>query len=223
VFEAEVELEKKSSSIGPLLLVLALLFVIVGSIGYFFYQSRIGLSSQEATAVVNEYLDSKGPAIVHFHAGNVMPSVDEKPRDPHYKLLEKAGIVTLKPTVGGGTYVVVTPAGQREFSELPGFKKFKNTDGTETYVAPLAQRKLVSLSKVTMVSPSIAKVEFSWKWEPTRLGEVFDLNSTAIKTFNTWDRGTLVQKYGADYYHATPTQEALNLVKTDKGWKISTE
>jgi len=223
VFEAEVELEKKSSSIGPLLLVLSLLFVIVGSIGYFFYQSRASLSSQDATAVVNGYLESKGPAIVHFHAGNVMPSVDEKPRDPHYKLLEKAGVVSLKPTSRGGTYVVVTQAGQREISQLPGFKKFKNPDGTDAYIVPLAQRKLIDVSKVTMVSPSIAKVEFAWKWEPTRIGEVFDLNGAAIKTFNTWDRGTLIQKYGADFYHAAPTQEALTLVKTDKGWKISTE
>jgi hypothetical protein len=33
----------------------------------------------------------------------------------------------------------------------------------------------------------------------------------------------LIDKYGADFYHAAPTRASVNLMRTDKGWKIATE
>ena len=44
-----------------------------------------------------------------------------------------------------------------------------------------------------------------------------------VKSFNTWDRATLIQKHGANFYHGEPTKVTLALMKTDKGWQIATE
>jgi hypothetical protein len=42
-----------------------------------------------------------------------------------------------------------------------------------------------------------------------------------IKGFNLWDTQALIEKYGANFYHADPRKVAVNLVKTDKGsWQI---
>ena len=52
---------------------------------------------------------------------------------------------------------------------------------------------------------------------------MFDAAGGQVKVFNTWDRATLIEKYGADFYHGDPTRATVNLVRTDKGWKIATE
>jgi hypothetical protein len=49
---------------------------------------------------------------------------------------------------------------------------------------------------------------------------VFDVSGTLVKSFNTWDRATLIQKYGANFYRGEPTRAVIALVKTDKGWQI---
>ena len=43
-----------------------------------------------------------------------------------------------------------------------------------TYVVPLAERKLVGVTKVSMIKPHLARVEYSWKWEPNRMGNNFE-------------------------------------------------
>ena len=53
---------------------------------------------------------------------------------------------------------------------------------------PLARRKLVEVTKVTMNGPSMARVEYTWKWEPTPVGDLFDANGQLIKSFNLWER-----------------------------------
>ena len=45
----------------------------------------------------------------------------------------------------------------------------------------------------------------------------------AVKAFNTWDRATLIQKYGAAFYHEAPKSVVIAAMKTDKGWQIATE
>jgi hypothetical protein len=152
-----------------------------------------------------------------------MPSVDEKPRDPHYRLLEKIGVVKTAKTSGGGTMVTVTPLGERLTASIPGFKKWKNADGTTSYAIPVAERQLVDVSKITMNGVNDAIVEYTWKWVPNKLGDDFDAAGSLVKSFNTWDRATLIDKYGADFYHGDPTRASVNLVRTDKGWKIATE
>jgi len=224
IFEAEVKMEKQST-ILPLLLLLSLMAAVLGVVAYVVLEvrARQPLSAKEAGGVVESILKAQGPAITHFHAGLVMPSVDEKPRDPHYRLLEKAGLVKTAKTTGGGTMVTLTPLGQRLATSISGFKKWKNTDGTTSYAIPLADRQLVEISSVTMSGVNDAVVQYTWKWVPNGLGDDFDAAGAGVKSFNTWDRATLIDKYGADFYHAAPSRASVNLMRTDKGWKIATE
>lgn len=224
IFEAEVKMEKQSS-ILPLLLLLSLVAAVLGVVAYVVMEARARqpLSSSQAGSIVQNILQAQGPAVTHFHAGLVMPSVDEKPRDPHYRLLEKLGVVKTAKAAGGGTMVRVTPAGERLFSSIPAVKKWKNADGTTSYAVPLAQRQMVAISKVTMNGVNDALVEYTWSWVPNQMGDSFDAAGAAVRSFNTWDRATLIEKYGADFYHGDPTRASVNLVRTDKGWKVATE
>ena len=89
-----------------------------------------------------------------------------------------------------------------------------------TYVVPLAERKLVDVANVTMIKPHLARVEYSWKWDPNRLGIEFDASGSLVKSFSGWDRATLIKTYGADFYGAPPTKASIVLMETDNGtWK----
>jgi hypothetical protein len=52
---------------------------------------------------------------------------------------------------------------------------------------------------------------------------MFDAAGPAVKAFNTWDRSTLIDKYGAHFYHEAPHRVAQSLMKTEKGWQVATE
>ena len=226
MFEQELEMEKRSSSVVPLLLILALAGVIIGTVGYWVVQSKKVLTQQDAATAVTAILKAQGPAVVRFHTGTVKSSINEKPRDPHYKLLEKAGYVKLAPVKGKSDVynIALTPKGEKELPAFPEFQKGQEKDGTLAMQVPLARRKLVAITKVTMNSPSMARVEYTWKWEPTSLGDVFDANGAMIKAFNIWDTQALIEKYGANFYHADPRKTVVNLVKTDKGsWQVMSD
>ncbi len=226
MFEQELEMEKSQSSVVPLLLIVCLLISVVGVAGYYLIQTRKVISKQDATAIVAVSLKEQGPATVRFRTGMIKASVDEKPHDPHYRLLEKAGIIKVGKdtgTYGQITPVMITPQGERLLAELTDVSKVNDKDGTVSYVVPLAQRQLVEIAKVTMNSPSRASVEFVWKWEPNKLGNLFDASGSMVKGFNTWDRATLIQKYGANFYHSDPTRVVIALVKGSSGWQINNE
>ena len=226
MFEQEIEMEQKSSSVVPLLLILALVAVIVGTAGYWFVQSRKVLTQPEAATVVASILKAQGPAMLRFHTGTVKSSVNEKPRDPHYRLLQKAGLVKLAPVKGKGEVydIALTPKGESELTAFPEFQKTKEKDGSLALAVPLARRKLVEVTKVTMNGPSMARVEYTWKWEPTPVGDLFDANGQLIKSFNLWDTQALIEKYGANFYHGEAKKVAVNLVKTDQGaWQLMSE
>jgi hypothetical protein len=163
------------------------------------------------------------PATINVHVGKVTASVAVKPHDPNYRLLEKAGLVKLGKDQGAVTPVMLTPKGETQFQEIVGVVKTKEEDGTESYTVPIASRRLVEISKITMTNPSHAIVDYTWKWEPNQLGEVFDASGPLVKSFNTWERGTLIDKYGAKFYHADPTKTTLTLAKVGKHWEISAE
>ena len=225
MFEQEVELEKSQSSIVPLLIIVAAILTIVGVSGYYVIQARKVLSNQEASAVATDVLRSQGPAAVHFHTGMVKASVNDKPHDPHYRLLEKAGLISIgKDTgqYGQTTPISLTQQGQRLMDEL-GATMVKEKDGTQSYTVTLAQRKLTSVDHVNMLSPTRANVDITWKWETNKLGNLFDASGSLVKSFNTWDRATLIQKYGADFYHGDPTKVTLSMMKGDNGWQIAVE
>ncbi len=123
----------------------------------------------------------------------------------------------------GAEFISVTPGGERLVSAISGFKKWKEADGTFTYQVPLAQRQLVNVSAVNMVGVNNAVVDYTWKWVPNQMGDLFDAGGPLVKGFNLWDRQTLINKYEADFYHATPTKSTLALARTDQGWKIATQ
>jgi len=226
MFEDEIRMEEKSSNVVPLLMALALIAAIVGGIGYFILESKRTLSQEQATQIVSAMLKKQGPAKVHFHAGGrIEPSMDEKPFDPHYRLLEKVGVVKLGKPTYKGLEVKVTPEGLAELKQCGAIEE-KNADGTDAFTVPLANRKLIAVNKVDMQRPGLAKVEYTWNWETTTLGRDFDANSQAMAALTVWDRTLLIQKYGGDFYKdAEPKKVAITLAWDDKAkaWKPFTE
>ena len=95
----------------------------------------------------------------------------------------------------------------------------KNADKTEGYIVPLADRKLVEVSKVKMLGVNMAQVDYKWKWQPNKMGDLFDANSKVIDSFKIWDRTTLIQKYGVDFYHGEPKMVSLTFQRDEKSWK----
>jgi hypothetical protein len=160
---------------------------------------------------------------VHFRTGKVVSGMDEQAKDPHYRLLAKAGLLDVKDVSWNTIVASVTPAGEKAFSELQGFKKWQNADKTTTYEIPLATRQFVKINTIEMKGPSAAKVQYEWKWQTTRIGDLFDASTDTIKTFSTWDRQKLIDKYGADFYHVDAKKQVLRLNKGDKGWTIANE
>src|SRR5271165_882385 len=220
LFAAEVEMERKSSNLGPLIMVLALLGVVGGTIFYFFKTSREVLTVPVATSAVTDILKAQGGGQIQFSIGTVVSSVNDRPMDPHYKLLAKAGILVIKPRTWNSIITTLTPAGEKVLSEIPGVEKGKNSDGNVTYSVPLAERKIVQIDKITMIKPHLARVEYTWKWVPNRLGKEFDASGDLVHSFNTWDRGTLIKNYGVDFYGAAPTKASIVLAETKDGvWK----
>jgi hypothetical protein len=220
LFAAEIEMESKTSNFLPVVLILALILVVGGTIVYFVKSARDVLTVPVATTAIQQVLQEQGPATVRFSTGTVVASVNEKPLDPHYKLLAKAGIVTTKPKGYNSLIVSLNPAGEKVISEITGVQKATNPDKTVTYVVPLAERKLVEVSKVTMLKPHLAQVDYTWKWTPNRLGNEFDASGSLVKSFSSWDRATLIKTYGADFYGAAPTKASIVLMEGKDGtWK----
>lgn len=226
MFEQEIEMEKRESSVVPLLLIVGMIIIFVGVAGYYVWQNKQVLSNADAGNVITATLKSQSPAVVQFHTGIVKASINEKPQDPHYRLLEKAGILKLgKPGRDGRAFpIAMTAQGEKLLAEIPDVEKVKEKDGTQLYMLPLAQRRLVEISKVTMINPERARVDYIWKWEPNKIGNLFDASGSMVKSFNTWERATLIEKYGANYYHGDPTRVSVVLTKnTNKTWQIALE
>ena len=220
LFAAEVEMEKKSSNLGAMIMVLALLAVVGGTIFYFFKTAREVLTVPVATTSVNEILKAQGGGKVNFSVGTIVSSVNEKPNDPQYKLLAKAGILAVTRKSYSTIIANITPAGEKVLADIKGVEKGKNPDGNVTYSVPLAERQIVQIDKVTMVKPHLARVDYTWKWVPNRLGKMFDASGDLVHEFNTWDRGTLIKDYGVDFYSAAPTKASVMLMETKDGtWK----
>jgi arginine repressor len=221
LFEEETKLEQSGVSFR-LIAIMAVIVAIGAGIAYYFVSQRKDLSAAEATPAIVNALRARGPAVIAFKVGHVEPSVSEKPRDPHYRLLEKAGIITIKDDKKGGIYSAVTPDGERLVSALAEFKKLKNTDGTQTYVVPLASREIVSVDRITPQGVNAAHVDFTWRWKPNVLGQRFDASGELVHKFNTWDRATLIKDYGVDFFGETK-KSSTYMVRGEKGWEIGTE
>ena len=223
MFEEEIELEKKEgSSFGPLIVIVLLAALIVGGAGVLIYQSRQTLKTDEAAQVVSKMLAERPPTMVSFHTGTVLSSMFDSTEDPHYRLLEKAGVLkTEKIKKSANLKVSLTADGDALLASLQS-KKIAKGDETE-YKVPLATRKLVNVTQVTKVAPNRFVVNYSWQWVPNKLGDQFDAAGDLVKGFNTWDRQRLIDKHGAAFYHQPPEQAAVSVMKSTKGWEIATE
>lgn len=219
----ETEERIESSSTAARFLIILLVVVALGT-GFFlfFMRQQKPLAPEEASVVIKETLKARPMPIVHFHVGAIKPTLDENAATPQYKLLEKAGYMTAKPK-GPATTVALTKTGESTLSAVPELKKEANDDGTLGYTVPLAQRELATITKITMNGPNHALVEYSWKWSPNTVGDVFDANGKLIKGMVDWQKFALIQKFGADFYHGEPIKTSMSMVRTDKGWKQQTE
>ena len=221
MFEQEIAMEKQQSSVLPLLLIITLIVSLVGVAVYYVVENRKVLASEEATTLVNASLKSQEPVTIHFQTGTIVESVDVRPHGPDYRLLEKAGLIRIGKDSGRATPIALTPNGEALLSQISGVTKAKNKDAIVVYSVPLAGRKLVGTPKVTMTSMGHATVEFTWACEPNQLGEIFDASGPQVQSFNTWDRGTLIDKYEVKFYHGAPTRASLACVRGEKGWEVA--
>lgn len=200
---------------------MTLIVAIAGVSLYFVMESRKVLTNAEVSPVLLASIEGQAPVTLHFATGLLKTEVDQKPHDPNYRLLEKEGYLKIGKDSNWKTPVSLTPKGEAWLAEIAGVKKSRNKDSNDEYSVPMAERKLAEIGKITMLSPSKATVEYSWKWQTTKAGDLFDAAGSAVKGFNTWDRSTLIDKYGANFYHEAPTKVTVLLAKDAKGWEIS--
>lgn len=221
MFEQEMQMEKRQSTIIPLLLIVGLIVAVVGVAFYFLAQSRRVLTAAEATPVIQRSIDNQLPTTVHFRVGTLSTDSSEDPSRPHYRLLEKAGYIKIGKVVKGNVAVSLTPEGQAFLDSIAGVEHIRK-DGNDEYAVPLARRKFVQVGKITMQPPGKAVVEYTWNWEPTKAGDLFDAEGPLVKSFGTYERSTLIERYGANTYHGAPSTVAVLVVQGDKGWEVST-
>jgi hypothetical protein len=223
MFEAQVEMEPRSSFL-PLVLMLCLLAGIVGLAVYIALQvhQRTPLNANQASAVVAAALRGTEPAVIHFRTGLVKPTDDETPAAPNYRLLEKAGIVKLAKESKGRVVISLTPEGERLLTGLPSVTKTKQPEGPFLYQAPLAQRQFVSVAAIEMTGANTATVQYHWNWSPNPLGDIFDAGGPVVKSFNLWDRQTLINRFAVDFYRGDATRSSMSLMRNGKEWKIAT-
>jgi hypothetical protein len=217
LFSAEIAMEKNSSNFAPLLLAGALVLVIGGLIYYFVKSAHDVVSVSQATTIVSDILRDKDAAVTKFSTGTVDPPNGQQ--DPQYKLLSRAGVIFAKPKPKDTVFLMValTEPGQTLLNGIDGVKKVARTDGGNTYTVPLAERQLVSIDKITLPKPHIARVDFTWKWVPNRLGREFDASGELVKSFSTWERSTLIKSNGADFFSAEPAKGSILLRAQDDG------
>jgi hypothetical protein len=217
MFEQEIEMEKKEGSgFGPVLIILLMVGLFVGSLGVVIYQSKKTLSPELAKAAVEAKLKAQEPVTVTFHTGVVAYSGSEKPTDAQYKLFEKAGYIKTSKAKGTvwGEQIDLTPAGQAFLASLPAVEgKPDKKEGTVAYTLPLATRSFVSLDKVTKISQHKYQVLYTWAWAPTKAGDLFDVSSSLVQSLPSYDRGMLIDQHGGAYYHAAPTRATIMLTE----------
>lgn len=222
MFEQEIEMEKKEgSSFGPVLIIFLLVGLFVGGFGVVIFQSKQTVKLGEATAAIETRLKVTAPVSVTFHTGNISYGAPEKPNDPQYKLLEKAGIIRIGKGKGYAAQVDLTRAGGDFVAALASVKGVPDKDSTTAYTLPLASRTLVSVGKVTKLSQQRFQVQYTWTWLATKAGDLFDIAGKPVQGLSSYERGMLIDQHGANYYHSAPTQTTIILARGDKGWQTA--
>lgn len=216
MFEEEIKMEERSSSVGPVMLIVAVCLTIVGTAVYVMHEANKGMSQAEAKRALTAMLEQRGPATVHFRSGLIVPSSPEKPNDAHYQLLERAQVIATEKR-SNGVMVSLTENGAKLLNSIPGTTHSHNVDGTDEYVVPLGTRQIVAVTGVKVLSPSSASIHYTWKWQPTAMGDVFDLAGNYATGFNVWERAALA-KDGADLFHSGPVPDEYNATS---GWQLA--
>src|SRR5208282_1475323 len=149
--------------------------------------------------------------------GTVSYSGQEKPSDAQYKLFEKAGFIKIGKAKGNvyAARVELTPAGKNFLASFPSVKGTAEKDGTTGYTLPLASRKLESVDKVIKLSQRRFEIQYTWAWQTTKAGDMFDIAGKLVQSLPAYDRGMLIDQHGAAYYHAAPTQAKMLLTKDE--------
>lgn len=218
MFEEEIELEKKEgSAFGPVIIILLLVGLFVGGIGVVVYQSKESLKPEQATAAIEAKLNSAAPVSITFHVGNVSYSAGDKPTDAQYKLFEKAGFLKIGKGKGYAAQVDLTPTGKQFLASLPDGKGVPEKNGTTGYTLQLASRKLVSVGKVAKLGQHKFQVQYTWAWQTTKSGELFDVAGNLVQSLPSYERSMLIDHHGANYYHAAPAQATIQLIKDSNG------
>jgi hypothetical protein len=225
MFEQEIEMEQKEGrGIGPVIMIVAMVAMLVGGIGYVVFQATRTLKPEEAAKVATATMNLQPPSEVKFHSGHLQSSMNDSLDRPHYKLLSQAGIITIAREKKSATAQInLTAEGEKTITSIPEFQKKEESDGTVAYVVPLAKRKFVKIDNITKLAANRFQVEYSWQWEPNQLGENFDIAGKYIQGFSTWDRSQLIDKYGANYFHAEPTKSTIVVVRGENGWTLPKE
>src|SRR5437879_13779220 len=103
----------------------------------------------------------------------VKASVNEKPEYPHYRLLEKAGLLK-RGKLSGRTYpIVLTSQGEKLLAEIPDVQKTRERDNTDLYVVPLAERRLAEISKFNLLNHTRAQTRFSRSLQTQYVGNLY--------------------------------------------------
>lgn len=225
MFEQEIEMEQKEGrAIGPVIMIVAMVGLLVGGIGYMVYQNTRSLKAEDAASVITASMKLQPPSEIKFHAGKLQASMADSIDKPHYKLLADAGLIKIekdKKTNAGK--IDLTDDGEKTITSIPEFQKKDEGDGSLAYTVPLATRKFVKIDNITKLAANRFQVEYSWQWEPNKVGDAFDISGKYIQKFSTWDRSQLIDKYGANYYHGDPTKVTVLIVKGENGWTLAKE
>jgi hypothetical protein len=208
--------EDAASNFTPILLIAAICLIIVGTAVYVMQQAHKGMSDADAKRAVTAMLEQRGPAMVHFRVGLVTPSATNKPSDARYQLLERAQVITLEKR-DNKVQVSLTEDGAKLLNSIAGTTHMHIADGTEEYSVPLGTRQIVSVNSVNVNSPSSATIHYTWKWQSTAMGDVFDLAGNYASGLNVWERAELA-KNGADLFHESAIEDEY---RATSGWQLA--
>jgi hypothetical protein len=111
MFEQEIEMEQRQSSVVPLLLIILMIVAFVGVAAYYVVQNQKVLPATEASNLIATSLKEGGPVTIQFRTGMVIASVAERPHGPNYRLLEKAGLLNIGKDKGRATPVTLNGPG----------------------------------------------------------------------------------------------------------------
>jgi hypothetical protein len=204
-----------------MLLLLALIAGMIGTLVYFIVRARVQVTPDQAAPVMSADLKARKPPVAEFRTGVTWYTETWGTSGAQYRLLQRAGVLRVESRQHGEKVEIsLTPKGEQMLSQTPGVKKEKQSEMT-AYTVPLASRVLVKVDRVTMINPDLARVEYTWKWVPNQFGDIFDSDGTLMKKMDVYERGYLIQNAGANTYHGAVRKDAVDIAHNDKGWSVA--